>query len=125
MDAQFNGGFEDMNFWRGLAGNVSPKERDEWRVGELATALQESAKLFGAHWPKISALCGKAEKQDVTVSLSISVNRANTPPEVAVSIGYSEKYRDSLSAKVPDPDQKELPLSGPDGESVETVAKAE
>ena len=117
MDAQFNGGFEDMHFWRGLAGSVAPKERDPWRIGELATALQEASKLVGAHWGKVSALCDKAEKSDVTVSLSIGVNRANTPPEVAVNISYSEKYRDSLSAKVPDPDQRELPLQTDAGDA--------
>lgn len=102
----------NMQFWRGLAEDICPdldKKADAFEIGEIAVALQQACSLVGQEQKTISRTCEKNEDKKVSFSLTVSIDRRTSPPEVAVSISYAERHRDSLKAKVPDPNQTELP----------------
>ena len=102
---------DEFEFWRELARLIAPDEKDEWRVGEIATAMQQSAKAIGAHWEKISSICDKTEGSAVSIGFNITIDRTNQPQDVSLKISYSEKFGDKYSVKVPNPSQTELPLN--------------
>ncbi len=123
----------DMVFWRNLAYDLGPKTKgtgpnarktklDDWQLSELATMLQQTTCIVAAHFPKISEICNKTEGQKESAGLTLSLDRAKSPSEITVRIGYTEAFGDKIDVRVPDPNQTELPLdvgggdaSDPDG----------
>lgn len=103
-----------MDFWRTVAKQVAPKTTDEWEISELATILEESAKYLGASYPGISKVCSKAVDEKCPVSVSIVLDRTESPPEISVKVSFSEKHSVSSRVRVADPAQTELPLAAGD-----------
>jgi hypothetical protein len=100
----------DFEFWRRIASELVPGEKDEWKIGEVACIIQQVTVRVGEHWRKISQIVDKTEAKSISISVPVKIMRMNTPPEVFAGIKYSEKYGDGLTVKVPDPNQKELPM---------------
>ncbi len=102
--------FGSLEYWRNQARQMTPKEADEWRISEIATVLNDHAKLFCAHWQKINTIIEGNEDKSISVTFAVTLDRKNNPTEVSAKLGYSQKFGENLSGKVPDPDQTELPL---------------
>lgn len=106
---------DDFSGWQSLAETIIGND-DAWHVNELATLLQEQAKLTAAHWPAISEICDKTEEKTINVGLGWAIDRRNSPPEATCKLSYSERFADNLNSKVPDPNQEEMPLFRKRGE---------
>ncbi len=103
---------DNMQFWRDFAAALVPDlagKENALELGEVAVALQEIGQQITTHWPKISRICDKNDDKCISVSFALGIDRRVTPAEVSVRSGYSEKYGETLKAKVPDPNQTELP----------------
>lgn len=101
---------QDYQFWTGLAHEVIPGERDEWKIGEVACLLQQFALHIGTNYGQISKDIDETQKKSLAFSVPCQIDRANTPPEVFVGLKWSKKFGDGSTVKVPDPSQSELPL---------------
>lgn len=99
-----------LPYWRAQARAMCKGETDEWRISEVATVLNDFAKLLGGHWKKINTICHGNEDSAVDISFKSTIDRKNNPTEVSARIGYSQKFGESISGKTPDPSQTELPL---------------
>ena len=97
-------------FWRALAREVIDQP-DGWPVMEVATALCESCILIGKHWRKFSSLIDGVESSDGQFSITVAIDRSETPSEVTTGIRYNQVFSDKVSVKTPDPEQLGLPLT--------------
>lgn len=116
-----------LDYWRAQARAVAPKEQDEWRISEIATALNDVARLLGTHWRDVNTILEGNSDKTVSVGFSIQFHReAQTKRHVSCKISYNQKFSEALNGEVPDPDQTELPLqtssSVPDPEPEEAAA---
>ena len=100
---------DKMPFWRQLAGQLLPDEKDQWHVGEIATALRLTAELLRDNWPVASTICDKSEKAKITLGISVCVDRKETPPSVGVALSFGERIKRLAASEVPNPDQLDLP----------------
>lgn len=98
-----------VQFWRGVVREILPKEKEEWHVGEVATALKLQTELLTKHWADASRIADKSEGRTVSLSISIKIDRKEIPPVVKVSVGFSESHGGKAASDVPDPAQDELP----------------
>lgn len=97
------------SFWRGLASKLVPEEKDDWHIGELATALQLGCGQLAEHWAQISEICGRTEDSVIRVGFTAEIDRGAKPACVSVKLSYAEKYKGSAASDVPDPNQDQLP----------------
>lgn len=107
---QISANIQDYQFWLGLAREVVPGEKDEWRLGEIACLLQQFSIHVGGNYREISNAIEKTAKKQIKFTVPCEIDRANTPPEVFVGVGWTIKYGDGGTVKVPDPSQTELPM---------------
>ena len=103
---------KDMTFWRGVARDMMPANlrEDQNAVNELAVLQQQTAMKLASHFPKASEICDESTEKSISLSLSITLDRVNTPSEVTTKIKYNQQYGDKSEVRVPDPTQTELPL---------------
>ena len=110
-----NDGKAELEFFVDVAKVVLPKEKDEWRLNEMATILLDQAKLIRKHWLTMNTIAERSEDRTLAFSMGASSTRKSAPPDVKVGISFSESWRDSIKSKVPDPNQAVMSL--PPGES--------
>lgn len=101
---------QDFQFWKALAHEVVPGEKDEWKIGEVACLMQQFSIHIGSNYGQISKDIEETQKKSLAFAVPCQIDRANTPPEVFVGLKWSKKFGDGSTVKVPDPDQNELPL---------------
>lgn len=105
---------KSMAFWRNLAKSTCPHVDDEYELGELALALQQTCELWSVEQKDISKICNKNEDTKICATFAVTIDRRTTPSEIAVKVSFSEKHGRTMKAQVPDPNQDELPLQSED-----------
>jgi hypothetical protein len=105
-----NDGSGDMAHYLDEAKRILPKEKDEWKLNELATMLLDQSKLVRKYWDQMNAIANRSDEKTLVFSMAFSSVRKISPPEVQAKVSFSESWKDSLKSKVPDPKQKTLPL---------------
>jgi len=109
----------NMQMWKAIA-QQTIGETDGWPVMEVATALQECAQLIGRKWKKINQIIEASSEKCGQFSFQVTIDRAETPPEVSTKISITQNFNDRITSKTPDPTQSELPLAA--GETEAEVA---
>jgi len=100
-----------LDYWRALARAVAVDEQDEWRIGEIATALNDVARLLGTHWQSINTILEGNIDNKISVGFNVQFERESKEKRhVGCKIGYNQKFAEAMSGEVPNPDQTELPL---------------
>lgn len=102
---------DKMDFWRNLAKAVCPELTDDMEIGECAIMLQELSKHVSTEQKRISSICNLNEDTKISVSFGVTLDRRVVPTEVTTKISYGPKYRKTIKAAVPDPNQQELPMA--------------
>jgi hypothetical protein len=97
-----------MDFWRGVTQSILPKEKDKWRIGEIATQLRLLAGHIQEGWDAINRVAAETEGK-MNLGIAFKTDRAATPPKVDVVLSFSEKHTLKAESDVPDLEQLSLP----------------
>lgn len=101
----------NMAFWRQLASSLVKDEVDPWRIGEIATLLEEFSRNLAAEWGGISRSVDAEEMSRLGVSVGFTIDRSDAVPGIKFKISYSRKWGRDSNVEVPNPDQDELPFT--------------
>lgn len=97
-----------MQFWLGVVRGLLPKEKDDWKLMEVATALRLETGLLATNWGDINRIAENSGDV-ISVSWSFKIDRSKTPALVKVGGSYSEKHPMKAESDVADPNQDILP----------------
>jgi len=97
-----------MDLWRMIYRDINPEIKDEWLIGEGATALRLMAQLWYDNRDELNRIASKCG--GLEVSWTLRSDRSFEVPVVRVNGTFSEKHPMKAESEVPDPKAMELPF---------------
>jgi hypothetical protein len=98
---------ESMEYWRDQVKGLLPDERDDWKIGSLATWLKLQAGVLIDSWPDVKRFAD--DNEGIALSFAVKIDQSKTPPVVKLAMAYSEPHKWNAESEVPSSDQAELP----------------
>jgi hypothetical protein len=99
---------EGMNYWREQVRGLLPEERDQWKIGILATTLKLQAGVLIESWREVRRFLD--DNEGIAMGFSVKVDTSKTPPTVKLVMSHAvPPPRWNAESDVPDEAQSELP----------------
>jgi len=98
-----------------LLESALPGTKDPQEMARVIVAVMISVgDLLRANMPNIEKIRLKAEDDSVSLGFGVKVDYKDTSPKVAISVSYSETFKDKRETVLRDPNQPDLPLDPPE-----------
>jgi hypothetical protein len=111
---QFLDGLGKEGFAESILGNALPGTKDPQEMARVILAVMVNVgDLLRANMPNIEKIRLKAEDDSVSLGFGVKVDYKDTSPKVAISVSYSETFKDKRETVLRDPN--EIPLPFPEG----------